>query len=89
MATQEAPYDPYIPSGQQQQQGGQQQGGNARTQALQAVSCEFLYVTQCRDSFSVFRIAGFEIFPVFPTSRPPDRPPDKLLSTRNQRTCDE
>ena len=42
MATQEAPYDPYIPNGQQQQQqGGQQQGGNARTQALQAVSCVF------------------------------------------------
>ncbi|KAI0545615.1 synaptobrevin-domain-containing protein [Xylaria curta] len=35
MSGQEAPYDPYIPSGQ----GGahhQQQGGNARTQALQA-----------------------------------------------------
>jgi len=31
----EAPYDPYIPAGGQ----GQQQGaGNARTQALQAVS---------------------------------------------------
>jgi hypothetical protein len=39
MPEQEAPYDPYIPSGQagaQQQQGA---GGNARTQALQAVSC--------------------------------------------------
>lgn len=38
MPEQEAPYDPYIPSGQagaQQQQGT---GGNARTQALQAVS---------------------------------------------------
>jgi vesicle-associated membrane protein 4 len=36
MAAQDAPYDPYIPSGP----GGapQQQGGNARTQALQAVS---------------------------------------------------
>ncbi|CEI60714.1 hypothetical protein FVEN_g2621 [Fusarium venenatum] len=36
MPEQEAPYDPYIPSGQagaQQQQGA---GGNARTQALQA-----------------------------------------------------
>ncbi|KAH7158187.1 synaptobrevin-domain-containing protein [Dactylonectria macrodidyma] len=34
MPEQDAPYDPYIPSGQQ---GGQQQGGgNARTQALQA-----------------------------------------------------
>ncbi|KAI1744658.1 synaptobrevin-domain-containing protein [Xylaria scruposa] len=35
MSGQDAPYDPYIPSGQ----GGaqhQQQGGNARTQALQA-----------------------------------------------------
>ncbi|KAI1750457.1 synaptobrevin-domain-containing protein [Xylaria castorea] len=35
MSSQDAPYDPYIPSGQ----GGahqQQQGGNARTQALQA-----------------------------------------------------
>ncbi|KAK7756525.1 Vesicle membrane receptor protein (v-SNARE) [Diatrype stigma] len=31
-ATQEAPYDPYIPSGQT----APQQGGNARTQALQA-----------------------------------------------------
>ena len=38
MATQDAPYDPYIPNSQQQQQGGNQQGGNARTQALQAVS---------------------------------------------------
>lgn len=38
MSGQDAPYDPYIPSGQ----GGapqQQQGGNTRTQALQAVSC--------------------------------------------------
>lgn len=37
----DAPYDPYIPSGQAaggaQQQGA---GGNARTQALQAVSCD-------------------------------------------------
>ncbi|KAI0425678.1 synaptobrevin-domain-containing protein [Xylaria sp. FL1042] len=35
MSGQDAPYDPYIPSGQT---GGaqQQQGGNARTQALQA-----------------------------------------------------
>lgn len=33
---QEAPYDPYIPSGQAAPQQGQ--GGNARTQALQAVS---------------------------------------------------
>ena len=33
----EAPYDPYIPAGGQ----GQQQGaGNARTQALQAVSLD-------------------------------------------------
>jgi vesicle-associated membrane protein 4 len=39
MPEQEAPYDPYIPSGGQA--GAQQQGagGNARTQALQAVSC--------------------------------------------------
>lgn len=44
---QDAPYDPYIPSGQTapQQQGA---GGNARTQALQAVSfllpyCSFLF----------------------------------------------
>ena len=38
MPEHEAPYDPYIPSGQaagSQQQGGS--GGNARTQALQAV----------------------------------------------------
>ncbi|KAF3018495.1 SNAP receptor, synaptobrevin [Neopestalotiopsis sp. 37M] len=33
-ATHDAPYDPYIPSGQQA--GAGQQGGNARTQALQA-----------------------------------------------------
>ncbi|GKT62674.1 LOW QUALITY PROTEIN: synaptobrevin [Colletotrichum tofieldiae] len=35
----DAPYDPYIPSGQAapQQQGGS--GGNARTQALQALRC--------------------------------------------------
>ncbi|KXJ93815.1 vesicle-associated membrane protein 4 [Microdochium bolleyi] len=33
MANQDAPYDPYIPSGQQ---AAPQQGGNARTQALQA-----------------------------------------------------
>ncbi|KAI1466529.1 synaptobrevin [Daldinia caldariorum] len=32
MSTQEAPYDPYIPSGQS----APQQGGNNRTQALQA-----------------------------------------------------
>ncbi|KAI0838339.1 synaptobrevin [Hypoxylon sp. FL0890] len=32
MSNQEAPYDPYIPSGQS----ASQQGGNARTQALQA-----------------------------------------------------
>lgn len=39
MPEQDPPYDPYIPSGQSapQQQG---QGGNARTQALQAVSPE-------------------------------------------------
>jgi hypothetical protein len=38
MSSQEPPYDPYIPSGQTgtQQAGGA--GGNARTQALQAVS---------------------------------------------------
>ena len=35
MPEQDAPYDPYIPSGQSAQN---QQGGNARTQALQAVS---------------------------------------------------
>ena len=36
----EAPYDPYIPAGGQ---GGQAQGaGNARTQALQAVSQDSL-----------------------------------------------
>lgn len=37
MPDQDAPYDPYIPSGQAepQQQGA---GGNQRTQALQAVS---------------------------------------------------
>ncbi|KAM0556848.1 hypothetical protein ACHAPJ_005520 [Fusarium lateritium] len=34
MPEQEAPYDPYIPSGQQGAQQGA--GGNARTQALQA-----------------------------------------------------
>ncbi|KAI1263774.1 synaptobrevin-domain-containing protein [Xylariaceae sp. FL1019] len=34
MSSQDAPYDPYIPSGQQG--AGAQQGGNARTQALQA-----------------------------------------------------
>ncbi|CAI4211172.1 unnamed protein product [Parascedosporium putredinis] len=34
MSSQDAPYDPYIPAGQQGQ--GQQAGGNARTQALQA-----------------------------------------------------
>ncbi|KAI9904222.1 hypothetical protein N3K66_000751 [Trichothecium roseum] len=33
MPEQDAPYDPYIPSGQAAQN---QQGGNARTQALQA-----------------------------------------------------
>lgn len=32
----DAPYDPYIPSGQAGAQGGAQQGGNQRTQALQA-----------------------------------------------------
>lgn len=39
MPDQDPPYDPYIPSGGQtgtQQAGGA--GGNARTQALQAVS---------------------------------------------------
>ncbi|ORY67661.1 synaptobrevin-domain-containing protein [Pseudomassariella vexata] len=35
MAEQDAPYDPYIPSGQAAGQ-APQQGGNARTQALQA-----------------------------------------------------
>jgi hypothetical protein len=39
MPEQEAPYDPYIPSGQAGAQQGA--GGNARTQALQAVSCFF------------------------------------------------
>jgi hypothetical protein len=38
MVEQDAPYDPYIPSGQQGGQGQQQGGGNSRTQALQAVS---------------------------------------------------
>ena len=39
---QDAPYDPYIPSGQAapQQQGA---GGNARTQALQAVSLHVIF----------------------------------------------
>ncbi|KAH7362269.1 synaptobrevin-domain-containing protein [Plectosphaerella cucumerina] len=32
----DAPYDPYIPSGQAGAQGGAQPGGNQRTQALQA-----------------------------------------------------
>lgn len=38
MPEQDAPYDPYIPSGEagNQQQSGA--GGNTRTQALQAVS---------------------------------------------------
>ncbi|KEZ39355.1 hypothetical protein SAPIO_CDS10048 [Scedosporium apiospermum] len=36
MVEQDAPYDPYIPSGQQGGQGQQQGGGNSRTQALQA-----------------------------------------------------
>ena len=36
MPDQDAPYDPYIPSGGQPAQG--QAGGNPRTQALQAVS---------------------------------------------------
>jgi hypothetical protein len=37
----EAPYDPYIPSGGQPP-AAQQGAGNARTQALQAVSLIFL-----------------------------------------------
>lgn len=37
MPEQEAPYDPYIPSGQPAAQQGQAGAGNARTQALQAV----------------------------------------------------
>lgn len=36
MPEQDAPYDPYIPSGQSAPQQGA--GGNDRTQALQAVS---------------------------------------------------
>ncbi|KAI0189476.1 synaptobrevin-domain-containing protein [Astrocystis sublimbata] len=36
MSNQDAPYDPYIPSGQAGAPQQQQQGGNARTQALQA-----------------------------------------------------
>lgn len=38
MPEQDAPYDPYIPSGQAGAQDNA--GGNARTQALQAVSCK-------------------------------------------------
>ncbi|KAG8671403.1 SNAP receptor, synaptobrevin [Fusarium poae] len=58
MPEQEAPYDPYIPSGQagaQQQQGA---GGNARTQALQAVSCfpnDLIDALQIDDTVGVMR----------------------------------
>lgn len=46
MPEQEAPYDPYIPSGQQ---GQQQQGqGTARTQALQAVSYDLDILSAAR-----------------------------------------
>ncbi|RYC62915.1 hypothetical protein CHU98_g3299 [Xylaria longipes] len=40
MSGQDAPYDPYIPSGQGGAPQQQQQGGNARTQALQALEDE-------------------------------------------------
>lgn len=38
MAQNEAPYDPYIPSGSNGAQAGNGQNGNQRTAALQAVS---------------------------------------------------
>lgn len=74
----DAPYDPYIPSGQAaggaQQQGA---GGNARTQALQAVSCDAFL-----DRASLFsRWTGSLVAPDCPT--PDDDDPTELPARLN------
>jgi hypothetical protein len=52
---QDAPYDPYIPSGQAAPQQQQGTGGNARTQALQAVS----WIATRRETLSIAALRGW------------------------------